>query len=118
PLLKGEAARLIVSAGNAGQFPKHQRKEIALVGRSNVGKSSLINRLLNRRDLARTSQTPGRTRTLNFYAVDDRLCLVDLPGYGYAKVSRAERIRWGGLIETYLNTREQLVGVIQVVDIR
>lgn len=111
-------AYLMVSAAAASQFPKHDRAEIALAGRSNVGKSSLINRLAGRRNLARTSQTPGKTRTLNFYAVDERLCIVDLPGYGFARVAKTERLRWGKLIDEYLTTREQLVGVIQVVDVR
>lgn len=111
-------AYLMVSAAAASQFPRHERAEIALAGRSNVGKSSLINRLAGRKNLARTSQTPGKTRTLNFYAIDERLCLVDLPGYGFARVPKSERMRWGKLIDEYLTTREQLVGVIQVVDVR
>lgn len=113
-----QQASFITSAAEVSQFPRHRRHEIALVGRSNVGKSSLINRLLQRRQLAQVSQAPGRTRTLNFYAVGEELCLVDLPGYGYARVSQQERQRWKSLIETYLTRREQLVGIIQVVDIR
>lgn len=111
-------ASFLASASEPSQFPSHHRYEIALAGRSNVGKSSLINRLVQRRQLAAVSQAPGRTRTLNFYAVGDELCLVDLPGYGYARVSQQERQRWKALIETYLTRRRQLVGVILVVDVR
>jgi len=92
--------------------------EIALAGRSNVGKSSLINCIANRKKLALTSSTPGKTRTINHYLFDDTWVLVDLPGYGYAKVSQAERKRWGLLIEKYLRERRELKGVVQVVDIR
>ncbi len=92
--------------------------EIALAGRSNVGKSSLINCIAGRKKLALTSSTPGKTRTINYYLFDDAWFLVDLPGYGYAKVSQQERKRWGVLIERYLKSRPQLKGVIQVVDIR
>jgi GTP-binding protein len=97
------------------------RSEIAFAGRSNVGKSSLINLLVGRRALARTSSTPGRTRALNFYAVTlDRMPLVfvDLPGYGYARVAKAERARWGPLVEGYLEGRRALRGVVLVVDAR
>ncbi|NLW48672.1 MAG: YihA family ribosome biogenesis GTP-binding protein [Firmicutes bacterium] len=100
------------------QYPKHNLPEIALVGRSNVGKSSLINVLVNRKNLARESATPGKTRGLNFYNIDHQLYFVDLPGYGYAKVSKAEREFWGRMIETYLNTRNQLNLIIMLVDIR
>jgi GTP-binding protein len=100
------------------QYPKHNLPEIALVGRSNVGKSSLINVLVNRKNLARESATPGKTRGLNFYNIDHQLYFVDLPGYGYAKVSKAEREFWGRMIETYLNTRNQLKLIIMLVDIR
>jgi GTP-binding protein len=100
------------------QYPKHNLPEIALVGRSNVGKSSLINALVNRKNLARASATPGKTRGLNFYNIDHQLYFVDLPGYGYAKVSKAEREFWGRMIETYLNTRRQLKLIIMLVDIR
>lgn len=100
------------------QYPKHNLPEIALVGRSNVGKSSLINALVNRKNLARESATPGKTRGLNFYIIDQQLYFVDLPGYGYAKVSKAEREFWGRMIETYLITRNQLKLIIMLVDIR
>jgi GTP-binding protein len=100
------------------QYPKHKLPEIALVGRSNVGKSSLINALVNRKNLARESATPGKTRGLNFYKIDQQLYFVDLPGYGYAKVSKAEREFWGRMIETYLITRNQLKLIIMLVDIR
>lgn len=100
------------------QLPQEKVAEIALVGRSNVGKSSLINRIVNRKNLARSSSTPGKTRTINFYWVNREWYLVDLPGYGYAKVSKAEKARWGKMIEDYLQKRSQLRGVIQVVDVR
>ena len=93
--------------------------EIALVGRSNVGKSSLINCLTNRNKLARTSSTPGKTATINFYQIQkDRYRIVDLPGYGYAKVSKAEQEKWSAMIDTYLSKRYNLVQVIQLVDAR
>ena len=116
-MVKWHAAELAATAVEPKQYPRHDLPEVALVGRSNVGKSSLINRLLGRR-LARTSNTPGRTQTLNFYAVDKRLCLVDLSGYGYARVPMRMRRRWQPMIEHYLTERPNLVGVIQVVDIR
>lgn len=92
--------------------------EVAFLGRSNVGKSSLINALLRRKALARTSKTPGKTRDCNVYRVDDALYLVDLPGYGYAKVSKGERRRFAGLIDRYLATREALRGAVWLLDIR
>jgi GTP-binding protein len=92
--------------------------EIAFAGKSNVGKSSLINALMNRKALARTSATPGKTQTINFYNVNDVMYLVDLPGYGYAKVSEQEKIKWGQLIERYLNTSKQLKAVFLLIDIR
>jgi GTP-binding protein len=100
------------------QYPDCNLPEIAFAGRSNVGKSSFINSLVNRKALARTSGKPGKTRTINFYNVNDEFRLVDLPGYGYAKVSKEEKEKWGHIIEGYLNTRENLVEVIQLVDIR
>jgi len=99
-------------------YPKDGLPEIAFVGRSNVGKSSLINTLVSRKNLARTSSTPGKTQTINFYNVNDALFLVDLPGYGYAKASKADRTRWGKFIEAYLSKREELVGIIQLIDLR
>lgn len=100
------------------QYPAGDIPEIALVGRSNVGKSSLINCVLNRKKLARTSSTPGKTATINFYRVEDKFRFVDLPGYGYAKVSKAEKEKWARMIETYLSERENLRAIIQLVDAR
>lgn len=114
-ILKAELERVAVSKN---QYPKEDLLEIALVGRSNVGKSSFINSMVNRKNLARTSAKPGKTRTINFYNINNELRLVDLPGYGYAKVSKKEKEKWGKIIEEYLNTRENLVEVILLVDIR
>ena len=100
------------------QYPIDDLPEIAFAGRSNVGKSSFINSMLNRRELARTSSKPGKTRTINFYLVNDSFRLVDLPGYGYAKVSKAEQKKWGEIIDRYLTSRENLREVILIVDIR
>ncbi|MCX7694136.1 MAG: ribosome biogenesis GTP-binding protein YihA/YsxC [Caloramator sp.] len=100
------------------QYPDKGYPEIAFAGRSNVGKSSLINALVNRKALARTSSKPGKTRTINFYNINDALFLVDLPGYGYAQVSKEEKKKWGAMIEGYLNGREELRLVILLVDIR
>lgn len=112
------AAAFRLSAGRADQFPKDPWPEIAFAGRSNVGKSSMINRLLARRNLARVSSTPGRTRTINFYQVNDRFLFVDLPGYGYARVSRVLQEAWWGLVESYLTRRAQLRGVVHILDAR
>ena len=101
-----------------GWRPDPQLPEVAFAGRSNVGKSSLLNRLVRRKAIARVSQTPGKTREINFYRVNDRLLLVDLPGYGYAQVSKAERARWRPLIEQYLWNSAQLRGVVQLIDAR
>lgn len=103
---------------NIGDLPAGDIPEIALVGRSNVGKSSLINKIVNRRNLAKSSSTPGKTRTINYYLMNDQWHMVDLPGYGFAKVSAAEKAKWGKMIENYLTQRQQLRGVIQLVDIR
>lgn len=111
-------AEMIITAGKASQFPVHDMPEIAFAGKSNVGKSSLLNAMLNRKSLARTSSQPGKTQTINFYSVQDTLMFVDLPGYGYAKVSKEERERWGKLIEGYLEKREQLRKIILLIDIR
>lgn len=100
------------------QYPDDKKPEIAFVGKSNVGKSSLINAMLNRKKLARTSGSPGKTRTINFYNVEDKLYFVDLPGYGYAKASKSEIERWGHMIEDYLLNRPQLKGIILLVDMR
>jgi GTP-binding protein len=99
-------------------FPKALGPEFVFVGRSNVGKSSLINTLVGRRNIARTSNTPGKTRTANFYTINDELCFVDLPGYGYAQVPKSERNRWRDLIADYLTKRESLRGVVHLLDIR
>lgn len=110
--------KLLTTAVKYEQYPPCDLPEIALVGRSNVGKSSLINCLANRKNLARTSSTPGKTATINFYEIGGKFRIVDLPGYGYAKVSRQEKEKWAGMIENYLAKRENLVQVIQLVDAR
>ena len=100
------------------QYPPENLKEIAFAGRSNVGKSSLLNLITNRKKLARVSGSPGKTRTINFYIINDEFRVVDLPGYGYAKVSKSMSEGWGEMMETYLGNRPNLVKVIQLVDIR
>lgn len=115
--MKWESAVFEASAALPAQLPACVLPEVAFSGRSNVGKSSLINRLLNRKALARTSATPGKTATINFYRLD-RARLVDLPGYGYAKVSQQEKRRWGSLIEGYLQADRDLRLVLQLVDMR
>lgn len=104
--------------GVTSVLPKNDKVEIAFAGKSNVGKSSLINALMNRKALARTSAQPGKTQTINFYNVNDAVYLVDLPGYGYAKVSQAEKEKWGKLIERYLHGSKQLRAVFLLIDIR
>ena len=111
-------SEFITSAVKQSQYPVDNRVEVAFVGRSNVGKSSIINALTNRRKLAKVSQTPGKTRLINFYNANNEFRLVDLPGYGYAKVSKKEKESWGKVIETYLNGREELKRVILLVDSR
>lgn len=107
-------------AGATGpeSFPDDGLPEVAFAGRSNVGKSSLINRLLNRKSLAKTSATPGRTRQINFFNINDSLLFVDLPGYGYAKVSRSERASWGTMVSRYLTGRKPLKALVAILDIR
>lgn len=100
------------------QYPQDDLSEIAFAGRSNVGKSSFINSMINRANLARTSGKPGKTRTINFYLINEEFRFVDLPGYGYAQVSKAERKKWGNIIEEYLVKRENLREVVLIVDIR
>ena len=100
------------------QYPAGDMREIAFAGRSNVGKSSLLNLLTRRRNLARVSGSPGKTRTINFYKINDAFRIVDLPGYGYARVSKSVSESWGEMMERYLEGRENLVTVIQLVDIR
>ncbi|WP_424320630.1 ribosome biogenesis GTP-binding protein YihA/YsxC [Lacticaseibacillus chiayiensis] len=110
--------KLTISAVAAAQYPTDGRPEIAFLGRSNVGKSSLINKLIKRKAMARTSSVPGKTQTLNFYDLDSRLFFVDVPGYGYAKVSKAARAKFATMIETYLTTRQPLHGAVLLVDSR
>ncbi|EDO1219242.1 YihA family ribosome biogenesis GTP-binding protein [Listeria monocytogenes] len=109
---------LIISAVRPEQYPETDLPEYALAGRSNVGKSSLFNTMIRRKSMARISQKPGKTQTLNFYKIEEALFFVDVPGYGFAKVSKTEREKWGVMIETYITSREQLRGVIQIVDLR
>jgi len=116
--IKIRKAEMVISAVARGQYPAEGLPEVAIGGRSNVGKSSLINTLLNRRNFARTSSQPGKTRTINFYRINDAFFLVDLPGYGFAKTSKSEQLKWGRMMEEYLNTRTTLRGVLHLVDIR
>lgn len=116
--MKVISSELTISAVKPEQYPDSGVAEFALAGRSNVGKSSFINKMLNRKGLARTSSKPGKTQTLNFYFVNEQFYFVDVPGYGYAKVSKKEREAWGKMIETYLTTREELKAVILIVDLR
>lgn len=111
-------SRYELTAVRPDQYPGGNMPEIAFAGRSNAGKSSIINTLLNRRNLARVAMTPGKTREINFYNVDEKLYLIDLPGYGYAKVSKEKKLSWGAVVDTYLNSRHQLKLVILMVDIR
>ena len=104
--------------GITSRIPENRLPEIAFAGKSNVGKSSLINALMNRKALARTSSQPGKTQTINFYNINDQMYLVDLPGYGYAKVPESERAKWGKMIENYLHKSRQLKAVFLLVDIR
>ena len=104
--------------GITSKLPENTLPEIAFAGKSNVGKSSLINALMNRKSYARISATPGKTQTINFYNINEALYLVDLPGYGYAKVSEQEKIKWGQLIERYLHGSKQLKVVFLLIDIR
>ena len=116
--MKIKNVELQIVCGITSKLPETDKVEVAFAGKSNVGKSSLINALMNRKALARTSATPGKTQTINFYNVNDVMYLVDLPGYGYAKVSEKEKIQWGKLIERYLNTSKQLKAVFLLIDIR
>lgn len=109
---------LTISAVRPDQYPKDGLPEITLTGRSNVGKSSLINTLINRKKLAHTSSQPGKTQTLNFYRIEDAMYFVDVPGYGYAKVSQKNREKWAEMIEAYFAQREETCGVVSLVDAR
>ncbi|MCH1572443.1 ribosome biogenesis GTP-binding protein YihA/YsxC [Staphylococcus epidermidis] len=109
---------LIISAVKKAQYPDTGLTEVALSGRSNVGKSTFINSMIGRKNMARTSQQPGKTQTLNFYNIDEQLIFVDVPGYGYAKVSKVQREKFGKMIEEYITQREKLKLVIQLVDLR
>jgi len=111
-------SEFITSAVSPNQYPKDERMEFAFVGRSNVGKSSIINSLTNRKGLAKVSSTPGKTRLINFFLINNTFYLVDLPGYGYAKVSKTERESWGKIIEPYLFKRAQLKRIVLLVDSR
>lgn len=116
--MKIQNPEFIISAVSDKDYPQHNTKEIAFVGRSNVGKSSMINRLVHRTNLARTSSQPGRTQTINFYKMDQQFYMVDLPGYGFAKVPQKVKEQWGEMIETYLNHREHLAAIIMLIDAR
>ncbi len=116
--MKINKSDFVISAVRKKQYPADGLPEVAFVGRSNVGKSSLINTIINRKNLARTSGKPGKTQTINFYLINDNFHLVDLPGYGFAKVSRDIKEKWAEFIEEYLNDRPNLVGIIQLIDLR
>ncbi len=113
-----KSAEFVTSATKPSEYPPAQLPEIAFAGRSNVGKSSLINTLVNRKRLVKTSSTPGRTQLINFFDINRQMGFVDLPGYGYAKVPLSVRKKWGPMIETYLSGRETLRGVVVIMDIR
>jgi GTP-binding protein len=112
------STEFVTSATKPTQYPPARYPEMAFAGRSNVGKSSLINTLVNRKKLVKTSSRPGRTQLINFFDINDLVTFVDLPGYGYAKVPAAVRKKWGPMIETYLSTRQNLKGVVIIMDIR
>lgn len=116
--MKVTKSEFIISAVKPSQYPEDALPEIALAGRSNVGKSSLINRMINRKNLARTSATPGKTQQLNYYRINDQLYFVDFPGYGYAKVSKTQRALFGQMMEQYLLERKELKLVMQMIDMR
>lgn len=116
--MKVKSAEFVKSAIDPSQYPEDMLPEVAFVGRSNVGKSSLINTLVNRKRLAKTSNTPGRTQLINFFLVNDKVFFVDLPGYGYAKVPLEVKKQWGPMVERYLKTRKNLRMVVLILDIR
>ncbi len=116
--MKVNNVELVISAVKPEQYPEGGLPEFALAGRSNVGKSSFINKMIGRKALARTSSKPGKTQTLNFYKIEEQLYFVDVPGYGYAKVSKTEREAWGKMIERYITARDVLRAVLLIVDLR
>ncbi|AVK84109.1 ribosome biogenesis GTP-binding protein YihA/YsxC [Lysinibacillus sp. NPDC047702] len=116
--MKVHNVEMVISAVRPDQYPEDGLPEFALAGRSNVGKSSFINRMIGRKALARISSKPGKTQTLNFYKIEEQLFFVDVPGYGYAKVSKTEREAWGKMIERYFTGRKELKAVVQIVDLR
>jgi len=116
--MKVNTAEFIISAVGLKQYPQDALPEIALAGRSNVGKSSFINKMLNRKNLARTSSKPGKTQTLNFFKINNEFYFVDVPGYGFARVSKTEKEKWGRMIEEYFIGRGPLRAVVQLIDLR
>ncbi|HWI46858.1 MAG TPA: ribosome biogenesis GTP-binding protein YihA/YsxC [Rummeliibacillus sp.] len=116
--MKVNNVEMVISAVRPAQYPEDGLPEFALAGRSNVGKSSFINRMIGRKSMARISSKPGKTQTLNFYKIEEQLFFVDVPGYGYAKVSKTEREAWGKMIEQYITGRGVLKAVVQIIDIR
>lgn len=116
--MKVHNVEMVISAVRPEQYPEGGLPEFALAGRSNVGKSSFINRMIGRKSMARISSKPGKTQTLNFYKIEEQLFFVDVPGYGYAKVSKTEREAWGKMIERYITGREELRAVVQIIDLR
>lgn len=116
--MKVHNVELVISAVRQAQYPEGGLPEFALAGRSNVGKSSFINKMIGRKSMARISSKPGKTQTLNFYKIEEKLFFVDVPGYGYAKVSKTSREAWSKMIEEYITTRDLLKAVIQIVDLR
>ena len=112
------SAEFITSASRPEQYPREDLPEMAFAGRSNVGKSALINCLVQRRKLVRTSRTPGRTQLINFFKINSAFMFVDLPGYGYARVSQSLRATWGPMVETYFDSRPNLRGIVQIMDLR
>ena len=113
-----KSAEFVTSAVKPSQYPPAVLPEIAFAGRSNVGKSSLINTLVNRKRLVKTSSTPGRTQLINFFNINEKFSFVDIPGYGYAKVPASVKKKWGPMIETYITTRKTLKGVVLIMDLR
>lgn len=116
--MKVNNVEMIMSAVRPEQYPAEGYPEFALAGRSNVGKSSFINKMIGRKSLARTSSSPGKTQTLNFYKIEEQLFFVDVPGYGYARVSKTKREIWGEMIQEYLTERKELRAVVQIIDLR